>query len=55
AVFGGKVYNIMLYLAFHPGSEKELMHVTGHGGMKLNVDFILDACLAGFFISELSC
>ncbi|KAI0267645.1 cytochrome b5-like heme/steroid binding domain-containing protein [Gloeopeniophorella convolvens] len=60
AAFNGKVYNITPYLPFHPGGESELMRVAGRDGTRLfslthawvNVDFMLDACLVGFLVSE---
>ncbi|KAN0092703.1 hypothetical protein V8E55_003487 [Tylopilus felleus] len=61
----GKVHNITPYHPYHPlaGGEKELMRVAGRDGMKLfcedfrisfivNVDFMLDACLVRFLVSE---
>ncbi|KAF9238524.1 cytochrome b5 [Melanogaster broomeanus] len=58
----GKVYNLTPYLPYHPGGEKELMRVAGRDGTNLfslthawvNVDFMLDACLVGFLVSESS-
>ncbi|KAF5391552.1 hypothetical protein D9757_002517 [Collybiopsis confluens] len=62
SAFNGKVYNLTAYLPFHPGGEKELMRVAGRDGTKLfglthawvNVDFMLDSCLVGFLVPELS-
>jgi len=56
----GKVYNVTPYLSFHPGGEKELMRVAGRDGSKLfalthawvNAEFMLDACMVGFLVSE---
>ncbi|KAI6095714.1 cytochrome b5-like heme/steroid binding domain-containing protein [Pisolithus croceorrhizus] len=55
-----KVYNIMPYLPYHPGGEKELMRGAGRDGTKLlslthawvNMDFMLDSCLVGFLVPE---
>ncbi|KAI0300780.1 cytochrome b5 [Russula brevipes] len=60
AAINGKVYNITPYMAFHPGGVKELMRIAGRDGTRLfslthawvNVDFMLDACLVGFLVSE---
>ncbi|KAI0790007.1 cytochrome b5-like heme/steroid binding domain-containing protein [Abortiporus biennis] len=60
SAFNGKVYNITPYLAYHPGGEKELMRAAGRDGTKLfnlthawvNVDYMLDACLVGFLVSD---
>ncbi|THH10041.1 hypothetical protein EW145_g1588 [Phellinidium pouzarii] len=60
SAFNGKVYNITPYLPFHPGGEKEIMRAAGRDGTKLfalthawvNVEFMLDACLVGFLVSE---
>ncbi|KIM84818.1 hypothetical protein PILCRDRAFT_817618 [Piloderma croceum F 1598] len=56
----GKIYNVTPYLSFHPGGEKELMRVAGRDGTKLfalthawvNAEFMLDACMVGFLVSE---
>jgi len=56
----GKVYNVTPYLSFHPGGVKELMRVAGRDGSKLfalthawvNAEFMLDACMVGFLVSE---
>ncbi|KAG2352480.1 cytochrome b5-like heme/steroid binding domain-containing protein [Suillus spraguei] len=55
-----KVYNITPHLSYYLGGEKELMRVAGRDGTKLfslthawvNADFMLDACLVGFLVSE---
>ncbi|EIM91528.1 cytochrome b5 [Stereum hirsutum FP-91666 SS1] len=60
SAINGKVYNLTPYLPYHPGGERELMRVAGRDGTKLfalthawvNVDFMMDACLVGFLVSE---
>jgi len=60
AAFCGRVYNITPYLSFHPGGETQLMRAAGRDGTKLfmathswvNLEFMLDACLIGFLVSE---
>jgi cytochrome b involved in lipid metabolism len=59
-VLGGKVYNIMPYLPYHPGGEPELMKCAGRDGTKLfaeihpwvNWEGMLGACLVGIAVGE---
>jgi cytochrome b involved in lipid metabolism len=59
-VLGGKVYNITLYLPFHPGGEPELLRAAGRDGSRLfgevhpwvNWEGMLEGCLVGIAVDE---
>lgn len=60
SVFGGKVYNITPYVAFHPGGGPELLRGAGRDGTRLfaevhpwvNYETMLQACLVGLLVEE---
>lgn len=59
-VYGGKVYNVSPYVAFHPGGGPELLRGAGKDGTKLfaevhpwvNYETMLASCLIGLLVEE---
>lgn len=60
SVYGGKVYNVSPYVAFHPGGGPELLRGAGKDASRLfaevhpwvNYETMLQSCLIGLLVDE---